>query len=70
MSVEYFRVLAHHQFAIMYRNMPLFILLAVGLAVKMEQLQLSLLVIWLSFSLPIVITNRMGKRESGINVGL
>jgi len=31
---------------------------------------LSLLVIWLSFFLPIVIADCMGKREGGINVGL
>jgi hypothetical protein len=44
--------------------------LAVNLAVNIEQVQLSLLVIWLSFSLPIVIAERVGKHESGINVGL
>jgi hypothetical protein len=38
-NVEYFRVLAHHQFAVMYGNVPLFMLLAVRLAVKMEQLR-------------------------------
>jgi hypothetical protein len=29
-----------------------------------------LLVIWLPFPLPIVITDRVGERESGINVGV